>query len=106
MSVMHSCMGFLKKRFIWLSLKTMLILPSLSMSAFPRAWFERFTSQLLHISFCASIADGNLFILRHGSSIVFLLLYLDDIIITGNKSSFVSSVIKLLGVDFDLKDLG
>ena len=72
----------------------------------PRAWFERFTSQLLHISFCASIADGNLFILRHGSSIVFLLLYVDDIIITGNKSSFVSSVIKLLGVDFDLKDLG
>ena len=30
---------------------------------------------------------------------------MDDIIITGNKSSFVSSVIKLLGVDFDLKDL-
>ena len=71
----------------------------------PRAWFERFTSQLLHIGFCASAADGNLFILRHGSSIVFLLLYVDDIIITGNRSSFVSSVIKLLGVDFDLKDL-
>ena len=61
---------------------------------------------MLHIGFCASTADGNLFILRHGSSIVFLLLYVDDIIITGNKSSFVSSVIKLLEVDFDLKDLG
>ena len=72
----------------------------------PRAWFERFTSQLLHIGFCASAAAGNLFILRHGSSIVFLLLYVDDIIITGNKSSFFSSVIKLLGVDFDFKDLG
>ena len=59
-----------------------------------RAWFERFTSQLLHIGFCASAVDGNLFFLRHGSSIVFLLLYVDDIIITGNKSSFVSSVIK------------
>ena len=31
---------------------------------------------------------------------------MDDIIITGNKSSFVSSIIKLLGVDFDFKDLG
>ena len=31
---------------------------------------------------------------------------MDDIIITGNKSSFVTSIIKLLGVDFDLKDLG
>ena len=58
----------------------------------PRAWFERFTSQLLHIGFCASATNGNLFILRHGSSIVFLLLYVDDIIITGNKSSFVSSI--------------
>ena len=61
---------------------------------------------MLHIGFCASTVDGNLFILRHGSSIVFLLLYVDDIIITSNKSNFVSSVIKLLGVDFDLKDLG
>ena len=72
----------------------------------PKAWFERFTSQLLHIGFCASAADCNLFILRHGSSIVFLLLYVDDIIITCNKSSFFSSVIKLLRVDFDFKDLG
>ena len=33
MSVMHFCMGFLKKRFIWLSFKAMLILSFLSMSA-------------------------------------------------------------------------
>ena len=61
---------------------------------------------LLHIGFCASAADGNLFILRHGTFLVYLLLYVDDIIITGNNSTFVSSIIKLLGVDFDLKDLG
>ena len=61
---------------------------------------------MLHIGFCASTADGNLFILKHGSSIVFLLLYVDDIIITDNKSSFVSSIIKLLRVDFDLKHFG
>ena len=35
-----------------------------------------------------------------------MLLYMDDIIITGNNSTFVSSLIKLLGEDFDLKDLG
>ena len=35
-----------------------------------------------------------------------MLLYMDDIIITGNNSIFVSSLIKLLGEDFDLKDLG
>ena len=72
----------------------------------PRAWFERFTSQLLHVGFCASAADGNLFILRHQFSIVYLLLYVDDIIITGNSSSFVFTIITLLGKEFDLKDLG
>ena len=35
-----------------------------------------------------------------------MLLYMDDIIITGNNSTFVSSLIKILGEDFDLKDLG
>ena len=117
MLVMHFYMECLKKKFTWPSHRDMLILPFPSIVCLlhkalyglkqaPRAWFERFTSQLLHIGFCASPADGNLFILRHGSSIAFLLLYVDDIIITGNTSSFVSSLIKLLGVDFDLKDLG
>ena len=72
----------------------------------PKAWFERFTTQLLHTSFYASNADGNLFILKHGSYLVFLLLYIDDIIITGNNRSFISSIIQLLSSNFDLKDLG
>ena len=61
---------------------------------------------MLHIGFYASAADGNLFILRHHSFIVYPLLYVDDIIITGNSPTFVSNIIKLLGNDFDLKDLG
>ena len=71
-----------------------------------RAWFERFTIQLLHIGFFASGVDGNLFILNHGSYLVFLLLYVDAIIITGNNQSFISSPIQLLSFNFDLKDLG
>ena len=54
----------------------------------------------------ASTVDSNLFILRQQSFIVYLLLYVDDIIITSNSSSFVSNIIKLLGKEFDLKDLG
>ena len=50
----------------------------------PRAWFERFSTQLLHIGFVASRANGNLFIYNHDSHIVFLLLYVDDIIVIGN----------------------
>ena len=53
----------------------------------PRARFDSFTSQLYHIGFQASSADSNLFILHQGSFVVYLLLYVDDIIITG-KCSF------------------
>ena len=71
-----------------------------------RAWFERFTSYLYHIGFFASDADGNLFIYRHDCHLVFLLLYVDDIILTGNDSVFTTSIIQLLSSTFVLKVLG
>lgn len=72
----------------------------------PRVWFERFTFQLFHIGFSASGADGNLFIYRHVCHLVFLLLCVDDIIITCNNSTFTASLIHQLSSEFDLKDLG
>ena len=72
----------------------------------PRAWFERFTSHLLTIGFVASTADPSLFVLRTGSTVLYLLLYVDDIILTGNSSSAVTSLITQLAHTFELKDLG
>nr|XP_023915561.1 uncharacterized protein LOC112027122 [Quercus suber] len=72
----------------------------------PRSWFDSFTTQLFHLGFHASCADSNLFILIHSYHIFYLLLYVDDIIITGNHSTFVAEFIKKLGVSFALKDLG
>ena len=54
----------------------------------------------------ASSADGNLFIYNYDSHLVFLLLYVDDIIATGNHPSFISSLIHSLSQEFNLKDLG
>ena len=62
----------------------------------PRAWFERFNTQLLHIGFVAFGADGNLFIYNYDSHIEFLLLYVDDIIVIGNHSSFIATLIDAL----------
>ena len=53
----------------------------------PRAWFDRFTSQLLHLGFVASLADPSLFIYHYDHTTIYLLLYVDDIIITGNDST-------------------
>ena len=72
----------------------------------PRAWFEQFTSHLLTLGFTTSVADAFLFILRQGYLTVYLLLYVDDIIITGNDSSTITSIISQLSTAFELKDLG
>jgi hypothetical protein len=72
----------------------------------PCAWFERFTSHLLTLGFTASLADASLFVLHTGSTTVYLLLYVDDIIITGNNSTAVSDIISQLSTTFELKDLG
>ena len=37
---------------------------------------------------------------------VYLLLYVDDIIITGNSTSFIAYIVSRLGAAFDLKGLG
>uniref|UniRef100_A0A2N9HP43 Uncharacterized protein n=1 Tax=Fagus sylvatica TaxID=28930 RepID=A0A2N9HP43_FAGSY len=43
----------------------------------PRAWFERFTLHLLTIGFTPSLADPSLFLYRHGTTVMFLLLYIE-----------------------------
>jgi transposase InsO family protein len=72
----------------------------------PRAWFEKFSSHLLTIGFIASQADPSLFLYKHGSTVLYLLLYVDDIILTGNAPIAITDLITNLGSVFELKDLG
>ena len=51
----------------------------------PRAWFKRFSFHLLHLGFIASVADSSLFMFHTSGTIIYLLLYVDDIIVTGNS---------------------
>uniref|UniRef100_A0A2N9J670 Integrase catalytic domain-containing protein n=1 Tax=Fagus sylvatica TaxID=28930 RepID=A0A2N9J670_FAGSY len=72
----------------------------------PRAWFERFTGQLLQFGFTASAADSSLFIYRSKTIIAYLLLYVDDIVLTSNTPTFLDTLIHHLSSIFELKDLG
>ncbi|KAH9733814.1 reverse transcriptase Ty1/copia-type domain-containing protein [Citrus sinensis] len=53
-----------------------------------------------------SHADTSLFILHFESNIVLLLVYVDDVIITGNNSKIIQHIIHTLSSQFALKDLG
>uniref|UniRef100_A0A2N9HNG4 Reverse transcriptase Ty1/copia-type domain-containing protein n=1 Tax=Fagus sylvatica TaxID=28930 RepID=A0A2N9HNG4_FAGSY len=72
----------------------------------PRAWFESFTSQLLQLGFIASTLDSFLFIYKHHQVVAYLLLYVDDIVLTSNTPSYLDQLIAQLSTVFDLKDLG
>ena len=72
----------------------------------PRAWFKRFSSHLPHLEFLASVADSSFFILRHKRFLVYLMVYVNDIVLTSNFRSFLQSLIHQLSAEFELKDLG
>ena len=71
-----------------------------------RAWFERFSFHLLHLGFTASVVDSSLFVFCSDNTIIYLLLYVDDIIVIGNDSTQIAHLIATLGQVFELKDLG
>ena len=72
----------------------------------PRAWFDHFTSQLLHLWFIASLVDSSLFIYHNSHTTTYLLLYVDDIIIMGNDPPQISHLVTAFSLAFELKDLG
>ena len=72
----------------------------------PRQWFKCLTNSLTSLGFIGSKTDSSLYFLNQGSVQISYLLYVDDILITGNDSTIVHSIIKSLQASFALKDLG
>ncbi|GAU51364.1 hypothetical protein TSUD_383580 [Trifolium subterraneum] len=72
----------------------------------PRAWFDRLRTALLNWGFQNTKSDSSLFFLRGVDHTTFLLIYVDDIIITGSNDKFLEAFIKQLNIVFSLKDLG
>jgi Reverse transcriptase (RNA-dependent DNA polymerase) len=55
----------------------------------PRAWFTKLKTFLLDRHFVCSQSDNSLFIFTSHNIVLYLLVYVDDIIITGNQVSVV-----------------
>ena len=72
----------------------------------PRAWCHELCQLLKAAGFQNSHAYNSLFILTTGTTSLYLLVYVDDIIITGNQPTLVDQFITRLAQQFSLKDLG
>nr|GFA06200.1 ribonuclease H-like domain-containing protein [Tanacetum cinerariifolium] len=71
-----------------------------------RAWFQRFTSYITRVGFSHSRRDSSLFIYRQGTDTTYLLLYVDDIVLTASSERFLQQVICSLHKEFAMTDLG
>ena len=72
----------------------------------PRAWFDKFRTTLLDLSFVQSQYDPSLFWRKTPVGIVTLLVYVDDILITGTDIGTIQQLKDSLHASFHMKDLG
>jgi hypothetical protein len=59
----------------------------------PQAWYSQFASYLTTLGFIEAKSDTSLFIFCHGSDTVYLLLYVDDIILTASSTELLRRTI-------------
>ncbi|RVW24010.1 Retrovirus-related Pol polyprotein from transposon RE2 [Vitis vinifera] len=73
----------------------------------PRAWFERFTKVVKGYGLVQCQSDHTLFV-KHfpEGKLAIIIVYVDDIILTGDHEEKIDLLKKLLTKEFEIKDLG
>ncbi|CAM8981568.1 unnamed protein product [Rhodiola kirilowii] len=71
-----------------------------------RQWFSRFSDALVEFSFVQSLNDYSLFTLSTNDNFLILLVYVDDVVITGTSSKLTVQVKQFIHDKFQIKDLG
>ena len=72
----------------------------------PRAWHTRLKQELEHMGFTASEADPGLYTAHYKHTSIYLLVYVDDILIAAKTQEAVDHVKARLTAAFDVRDLG
>jgi histone deacetylase 1/2 len=72
----------------------------------PRTWYARLCGKLQQLGFVPSKADTSLFYFNKGGCTMFVLVYVDDIIVASSSQVATDALLRNLQSDFALKDLG
>ena len=71
-----------------------------------RSWNKRFDSVIKAFGFIQTFGEACIYKKVSGSSVAFLILYVDDILLIGNDIEFMDSIKGYLNKSFSMKDLG
>ncbi|KAK6130063.1 hypothetical protein DH2020_036190 [Rehmannia glutinosa] len=71
----------------------------------PKAWYDKLKAFLVSLAFKTRF-DSSLFFIKVQGKLILVLVYVDDILITGDCNQFISELIVKLNHKFSLKDLG
>ncbi|RVW78960.1 Retrovirus-related Pol polyprotein from transposon RE1 [Vitis vinifera] len=72
----------------------------------PRAWFRRFTKSMRAFGYRQSNSDHTLFLKKQHGKITTLIIYVDDMVVTGNDPEERKALQNYLSREFEMKDLG
>ena len=71
-----------------------------------KAWFQKLRVALVEFGFQPSRIDTSHFVYNSATDILVLLVYVDDVLVTGSNSSLTSQLLTYLHNRFSLRDLG
>jgi histone deacetylase 1/2 len=72
----------------------------------PRAWYSRLSHRLQELGFVPYKGDTSIFYFIQGNLTIYLLVYVDDIIVVSSPPTATDALLKCLKRDFSIKDLG
>lgn len=72
----------------------------------PRAWFDTFSNFLIDFGFVCSTSDPSLFTYNRDNNFMVLLLYVDDILLTGSAAELLKRLVDALSSRFSMKNMG
>ena len=72
----------------------------------PRAWFDKFTRAIRQQDYVQAHADHTMYYRHKNEKITILIVYVDDIILTGDDKEGMERLKQKLALEFDMRDLG
>jgi hypothetical protein len=72
----------------------------------PRMWYKKFDTYMLGLGFTRSKEDLCVYFKLIGDHLIYLVLYVDDMLLIGNNKEIIQDVKTQLSSKFDMKDLG